>query len=99
MFTIVGDGPARSGLQRLAAELGVNDAVRWVPWVPHAELHEHYYQHDVLLFPSLRDSGGMVVLEALAHGLPVVCTDLGGPGVIVNERCGRVVQNGGTKQR
>jgi glycosyltransferase involved in cell wall biosynthesis len=37
----------------------------------------------------------MVVLEALAHGLPVVCTDLGGPGAIVNERCGRVVRTAG----
>ena len=52
----------------------------------------NYYEHDALLFPSLRDSGGMVVLEALAHGLPVVCTDCGGPGCIVNGCCGRVVQ-------
>jgi glycosyltransferase involved in cell wall biosynthesis len=35
------------------------------------------------------------VLEALAHGLPVVCTDRGGPGAIVNDRCGRVVQTSG----
>ena len=76
-FTIVGDGPAREALQRLAAELGVEQDVRWVAWLPHDQLHEHYYQHDALLFPSLRDSGGMVVLEALAHGLPVVCTDRG----------------------
>lgn len=34
------------------------------------------------------DSGGMVVLEAMKSGLPVVCLDLGGPGVIVNEPCG-----------
>jgi glycosyltransferase involved in cell wall biosynthesis len=41
----------------------------------------------------------MVVLEALAHGLPVVCTDRGGPGVIVTDRCGRVVKTEGkTKQ-
>jgi glycosyltransferase involved in cell wall biosynthesis len=91
VFTIVGSGPAQNALHRLAAELGVNDEVRWVPWVPQAELHEHYHQHDVLLFPSLRDSGGMVVLEALAHGLPVVCTDVGGPGAIVRDDCGRVV--------
>jgi len=85
-FTIVGEGPAREGLERLAAELGVEQDVRSVAWLPHERLHAHYYQHDVLLFPSLRDSGGMVVLEALAHGLPVVCTDCGGPGVMVNRR-------------
>jgi glycosyltransferase involved in cell wall biosynthesis len=94
-LTIVGDGPARTSLERLAAELGVEEHVRWVKWIPQDQLHEHYYKHDALLFPSLRDSGGMVVLEALAHGLPVVCTDRGGPGVIVTERCGRPVRTEG----
>jgi glycosyltransferase involved in cell wall biosynthesis len=94
-FTIVGDGPAREGLERLAEELGLGKDMRWVAWLPHEQLHGHYYQHDLLLFPSLRDSGGMVVLEALAHGLPVVCTDRGGPGVIVDRRCGRVVRTSG----
>ncbi|HEY4899804.1 MAG TPA: glycosyltransferase family 4 protein [Terriglobales bacterium] len=97
-FTIIGEGPARESLQQLATELGVAEDIAWVAWQPHEQLHELYYQHDVLLFPSLRDSGGMVVLEALAHGLPAVCTDRGGPGAIVNDRCGRVVPtSGGTK--
>jgi glycosyltransferase involved in cell wall biosynthesis len=94
-MTIVGDGPARGSLEQLATELGAGEAVRWVTWLPQEQLHEHYYGHDALLFPSLRDSGGMVVLEALAHGLPVVCMDRGGPGFIVNQRCGRVVQTVG----
>ena len=46
----------------------------------------------------MRDSGGMVVLEALAHGVPVLCTDLGGPGQIVNDTCGRAVPTGGLNQ-
>lgn len=98
-LTIVGDGPARAKLDRLAAELGVEELVRWIKWIPQEQLHEHYCQHDALLFPSLRDSGGMVVLEALAHGLPVVCTDRGGPGVIVNERCGRTVRTEGRTKK
>lgn len=91
-FTIVGAGPAEDRLRRLAAELELGNEVRWLKWVSRSELDEYYYQNDLLLFPSLRDSGGMVVLEALAHGLPVVCTDCGGPGLIVNDCCGRVVQ-------
>jgi len=43
------------------------------------------------VFPSLHDSGGMVVLEALAAGLPVICLDLGGPGTIATEDCAVVV--------
>jgi glycosyltransferase involved in cell wall biosynthesis len=94
-FTIVGEGPARESLERLVTELGAEKNVIWVKWLPHDQLHAHYSEHDALLFPSLRDSGGMVVLEALAHGLPVVCTDRGGPGLIVNRRCGRVVMTSG----
>ena len=94
-FTIVGDGPAAARLKQLSIELQVSDAVRWSPWVQHEQLTEAYGKHDLLVFPSLRDSGGMVVLEAMAHGLPVVCLDRGGPGVIVNERCGRVAASGG----
>jgi len=94
-LTIVGQGPAEHLLRQLAMELSLDGAVRWVKWIPQTELDEHYYDHDALIFPSLRDSGGMVVLEALAHGLPVICTDLGGPKTIVNYRCGRIVATSG----
>ena len=40
------------------------------------------------LFPSLRDGGGAVVVEALAAGKPVICMDLAGPGMHVTENCG-----------
>jgi len=94
-FNIVGDGPARSRLERLCRQLELDDAVHWAGWVPQARLGESYKNADALLFPSLRDSGGMVVLEALAHGVPVLCTDLGGPGLIVNRACGRVAATSG----
>jgi glycosyltransferase involved in cell wall biosynthesis len=90
-FTIVGDGPAKGSLAALSRELGLQAIVHWVGWQPQNALVEHYRATHMLLFPSLRDSGGMVVLEALAHGVPVVCTDLGGPGLIVNPTCGRAM--------
>ena len=91
-FTIVGDGPARAQLEKLVEGLGLTEVVEWVGWLPHHEVEDHYRAAELFLFLSLRDSGGVAVLEALAHGLPVVCTELGGPGVIVNEHCGRVLQ-------
>ena len=94
-FTIVGAGPAKTNLLRLVNDLHLESAVQWMGYRPHAEVQQHYRQADLLLFPSLRDSGGMVVLEALSHGLPVLCTDLGGPGVIVNASCGAAVATGG----
>ena len=95
-LTVVGDGPDADWLHRLADKLGLNDYVTWKPWVPREMVLNSYSEHDLLIFPSLHDSGGMVVLEALASGLPVVCLDLGGPGVIVNDTCGRAVS---TKNR
>ena len=94
-LTLIGDGPARRGLQLSALQLGVAEQIEWIPWLPHDEVQRLFHQHHVFLFPSLRDSGGMAMLEALAHGLPVVCTDLGGPGVIATNRCGRVVSTAG----
>ena len=90
-LTMVGDGPARAGWRRLAESLGVSDRIEWIDWLPHDRLGELYQRHDVLLFPSLHDSGGLVVLEAMTHGLPVVCLKLGGPGVIVDDCCGIAV--------
>jgi glycosyltransferase involved in cell wall biosynthesis len=90
-FTIVGAGPAKARLTGLSRELGLENVVRWINWQPQRALLEHYRTADMLLFPSLRDSGGMVVLEALAQGVPVLCTDLGGPGVIVNATCGHAI--------
>jgi glycosyltransferase involved in cell wall biosynthesis len=55
------------------------------------ELIPHYPRFDLFTFPSLHDSGGTAVLEALTFGLPVVCLDLGGPGITVDDRCGRVI--------
>jgi glycosyltransferase involved in cell wall biosynthesis len=94
-LTIIGDGPSRAYLMKLHERLLLEEAVEWLGWLPREELEAHYLTSDVLVFPALRDSGGMAVLEALAHGLPVVCTDLGGPGVIVNETCGCVVPSAG----
>jgi hypothetical protein len=46
------------------------------------------HEHDVFLFPSLHDTGGLAVLEAMCAGLPAVCLDVAGPGALVREQCG-----------
>ncbi|MGH9961935.1 MAG: glycosyltransferase family 4 protein, partial [Pyrinomonadaceae bacterium] len=94
-LTLVGSGPEELRWRALAEQLGISDRLSWIPWVTHEELKSIYVQQDVLLFPSLHDSSGNVVLEAMSHGLPVVCLDLGGPGVMVDEICGRVIATSG----
>lgn len=95
-LTMIGKGPDEKKWQKLAEKLNITDRIDWIPWVDRKELSQVYQKHDVFLFPSLHDSGGMVVLEAMAHGLPVVCLELGGPGVIVDASSGvkvNVVKN------
>jgi len=91
-LTVIGSGPDRTRLDRLAAELGVTDRVSWIPWMPREELLRTYHKFDLFVFPSLHDSGGTAVLEAMSFGLPVLCLDLGGPSMVVTDECGRVVQ-------
>lgn len=90
-LTMVGAGPEGRRWRRLCQTLGIAHAVDWHGWMPQSELTSVYRSHHVLLFPSLHDSSGGVVLDAMSHGLPVVCFDLGGPGVLVTENSGIAV--------
>jgi glycosyltransferase involved in cell wall biosynthesis len=94
-FTIVGQGPEEMKLRRMADRLGIADAIMFIPWLKQSDLFSFYHAHDLFFFPSLHDSGGNVVLESLCRALPVVCLDLGAPGLIVNDTCGAAVRTGG----
>jgi glycosyltransferase involved in cell wall biosynthesis len=94
-FTIVGDGPERSRLEADVQQYNLQGNVEFIPRVPQNILFKMYESHDLLLFPSLHDSGGFVVLEALSRGLPVMCLDLGGPKDIVTPNSGVVIQDNG----
>ncbi len=87
-FSLVGDGPERPRLEALIQELGIGNCVFLKKWMPRSELLVVMRTSDVFLFPSLRDGGGAVVVEAMAAGKPVICMDLAGPGLHVTESCG-----------
>jgi glycosyltransferase involved in cell wall biosynthesis len=87
-YGLVGDGPERKRLEQLARELGVKDNVFFWGTLPRDIVFTRLAECDLLLFPSLHDSGGWVSLEAMAAGRPVVCLDLGGPASQVTEETG-----------
>jgi glycosyltransferase involved in cell wall biosynthesis len=87
-LTIVGKGPDEKIWKDQTRSKKIEYAIQWIPWVTQEQLKSIYQSHDIFLFPSLHDSSGNVLLEAMTNGLPVICLDLGGPGVIVNESCG-----------
>ncbi len=90
-FTIIGNGNDEQWIKQIAHQQQVYDRITWIDRVDQATLFSMYEQYDLLVFPSLRDSSGNVVLEAIAHGLPVLCLDVGGPCQIIDESCGIVV--------
>jgi glycosyltransferase involved in cell wall biosynthesis len=90
-LTVIGTGSDRKRLERRANRLGISDRVRFTGSMSRAAVLELLAEHDVFLFPSLQDSGGMAVLEAMSEGLPVVCLDVGGPALAVTPNCGVVV--------
>ena len=91
-LTIIGDGVDRARWMKKAKELGLEQVIDWCGWLPKPTVLDMYAKFDVLFYPSLRDSGGFVVLEALQCGLPAVVFKLGGPGVVVDETCGARVE-------
>jgi len=98
-FAIVGSGPLLGKLETMAATLGIASRVTFCGQLRQAELLARYREHDLLLFPSLHDSSGNVVLEAFASGLPVLCLDLGGPAEMVDGSCGRAIAARGVDQQ
>jgi GT2 family glycosyltransferase/glycosyltransferase involved in cell wall biosynthesis len=85
---IVGDGPARASLENLVREYGLGARVQFTGWVDHRSLAQEFGAAQAFVFPSLREFGGGVVVEAMASGLPSVVVDYGGPGELVTPGCG-----------
>lgn len=87
-LTVIGAGPDEVYFKRLSATLGIQDSVRWLGRVSHDEIWSHYKRYTAFVFPSLHDSSGNVLLEAMSQALPVICLDTGGPGAVVSNSCG-----------
>jgi glycosyltransferase involved in cell wall biosynthesis len=77
-LTIAGAGPLRSELIRTVRSRGLEDSVTLVGHLEGRELELLYASHDVFAFPSLADSFGVVVVEAMRAGLPVIASRYAG---------------------
>ena len=72
-FLIVGDGPAREDLEKLAEKLGVSEYVIFTGMVPPTRVQDYYQLGDVFVSASTSETQGLTYIEAAANGLPLLC--------------------------
>jgi glycosyltransferase involved in cell wall biosynthesis len=87
-FTVVGDGPERGRLEQLTKSLGIEESVSFCGMLSHGEAIERLRSADAMVYPSVREYGGAVVVEALAVGAVPLVADFGGPGDTVHPDIG-----------
>ncbi len=87
VFDVVGDGPERESCEQLTEELGLSDRIVFHGWRAKSEIAGFYERSDVFVFPSYREPGGNVTLEAMAHSLPLIVCNRGGPGSATSDCC------------
>ena len=75
----------KENLEKQSRDLGLERTITFTGWVDHSETGRYYNESDLFCFPSVREFGGAVALEAMAAGLPCVVADHGGLGEYVTE--------------
>ena len=94
-LVLVGDGPEREKLERLASELGISEAVEFTGQVPTWEVPQRLLMADLYVSATAVDGFGLAVVEAAAHGLPVVATPVGfAPEIVTDGETGYLVEPG-----
>ena len=87
-LTVVGDGEMKEAFLSKLSEYALDKTVTWKGKVSYREIRDYYANHDVFFYTSLRDSGSLQLVEAMAFGLPVVCLHLHGQAIIVDDTTG-----------
>lgn len=93
-LVLLGDGPQKEALHRLAGELEISERVTFVGKVPFEEIPNYLKAADLFSFASVTETQGLVTLEAMAAGLPVVAVDASGTrDILENGKQGLLTQN------
>jgi len=98
MCIIVGSGELKKGLEKLVKKLNLQDHIKFVGAKPHEEIPLWMNACDVFVLPSSKESFGIVQIEAMACGKPIVATHNGGSEEIIKEKTGILVEPRNPKQ-
>jgi len=88
-YVVVGDGIGVEPCKQLAHDLGVEDQVQFVGY--RKDIETYLARMDLFVFPSLKEGMGIALVEAMAHGLATVATDVGGIPEVITPECGILV--------
>jgi glycosyltransferase involved in cell wall biosynthesis len=95
---IVGDGPEMAATKAFVEREGVQSAVTFSGWLQHEQVLDRLADADLFLLPSIREFGGGAALEAMAVGVPPLVLNYGGPGELVTDGTGFLVEMGSREQ-
>jgi glycosyltransferase involved in cell wall biosynthesis len=87
LLDIVGEGPEREACAALITDLGLANRVKMHGWQSRSDVFDFYRKADIFVFPSYREPGGNVALEAMGFSLPLIVVDRGGLGSAVSSAC------------
>lgn len=82
-LVIIGSGPCESKLKSYAISLGLKDRVHFVPFLPKSDYHGYLSKCSIFVLPSKAEAFGVVIIEAMASGKPVVARNIIGPKDII----------------
>ena len=91
-LTIVGDGPQRENLEKLVRSENLSDCVTFCGRLTRDRIKEVFDKSDCFVLASKGETFGVVYIEAMAAGLPVIATKCGGPEGFVNDSNGVLVE-------
>jgi len=93
VLTIIGDGPEKDKLKLLSYELEVNNRINFIGYQKKIAVADILRDHDALVLSSQVETFGVVLVEAMSVGLPVIATKCGGPESIILPETGMLVES------
>lgn len=85
---IVGTGPLKSYYDTLVARLNISENIEWIGQVDRQKVFKIMNESDLFVHSSYREATSNVIPEALSAGLPVICHDVNGMSIAINDNCG-----------
>jgi len=97
VLTLIGEGKEKENLKELAKDLKIEKQVKFLGPIPHQKITKYYQENDLFILPSLNEGMSNTVLEAMACGLPIITTNVGGSKELINNN-GFVIPKANSKK-